>query len=76
VYYLGGSVERFLYMSKRFSLTVPDTVFEQLEALAKSQGRTTANLAAYLVEVGVRNADPLPTEKGKNISGEHDRRTA
>jgi predicted DNA-binding protein len=42
-------------MSKRFSVTVPDTVFEQLEALAKSQGRTTANLAAYLVEVGIRN---------------------
>ncbi|MBW4565718.1 MAG: hypothetical protein KME32_32480 [Mojavia pulchra JT2-VF2] len=55
-------------MTKRFSVTLPDTVFEQLEALAGNQGRTTANLAAYLIEVGVRNMklDPLPTEKGKN----------
>ncbi|WP_414546571.1 ribbon-helix-helix domain-containing protein [Nostoc sp. CCY0012] len=55
-------------MSKRFSVTLPDTVFDQLEALAENQGRTTANLAAYLIEVGVRNikVEPLPTEKEKN----------
>lgn len=55
-------------MSKRFSVTLPDTVFDQLEALADNQGRTTANLAAYLIEVGVRNmkVEPLPTERDKN----------
>ncbi|AUB43790.1 hypothetical protein IQ229_11405 [Nostoc cf. edaphicum LEGE 07299] len=55
-------------MSKRFSVTLPDTVFDQLEALAENQGRTTANLAAYLIEVGVRNikVEPLPTEREKN----------
>ncbi|MBE9202054.1 MULTISPECIES: hypothetical protein [unclassified Nodularia (in: cyanobacteria)] len=54
-------------MSKRFSVTLPDTVFEQLETLADNQGRTTANLAAYLLELGVRNMklEPLPTEKKK-----------
>ncbi|MBD2682897.1 MULTISPECIES: ribbon-helix-helix domain-containing protein [Nostoc] len=54
-------------MTKRFSVTLPDTVFDQLEALAENQGRTTANLAAYLIEVGVRNmkVEPLPTEREK-----------
>ncbi|NJM21462.1 MAG: hypothetical protein HC874_30330 [Richelia sp. SL_2_1] len=40
-------------MSKRFTVTVPDSIFEDLEALADSQGRPTANLAAFLIETGV-----------------------
>lgn len=41
-------------MSKRFSVTVPDTTFEELEKMADTQGRTTANLAAFLIESGIR----------------------
>ncbi|MFN4845887.1 MAG: ribbon-helix-helix domain-containing protein [Dolichospermum sp.] len=41
-------------MSKRFSVTVPDTIFEELEKMADTQGRTTANLAAFLIESGIR----------------------
>ena len=40
-------------MSKRFTVTLPDSVFEDLEILADTQGRPTANLAAFLIEVGI-----------------------
>jgi len=43
-----------MQMSKRFSVTLPDAVFEELEKLANEQGRTTANLAAFLVESSLR----------------------
>ncbi|AFW95935.1 ribbon-helix-helix domain-containing protein [Aphanizomenon flos-aquae] len=43
-----------MQMSKRFSVTLPDAVFEELEKLANEQGRTTANLAAFIVESGIR----------------------
>lgn len=53
-------------VSKRFTITVPDSLFEELEEWAESQGRPTANLAAFLVEVGVKNAkdkgDFVPTK--------------
>ncbi|BDA76546.1 hypothetical protein CAL7716_107120 (plasmid) [Calothrix sp. PCC 7716] len=38
---------------KKFSITVPDSVFKDLEALAEHQGRPTANLASFLVELGI-----------------------
>jgi predicted DNA-binding protein len=47
-------------MSKRTTITLPDEVFEKLEQWADRQGRPTANLAAFLVEVAVRDAE----EKG------------
>jgi predicted DNA-binding protein len=40
-------------VSKRFTVTLPDSVFENLELLAQAQGRPTANLAAFLIEVGI-----------------------
>lgn len=43
-------------MSKRVNLTLPDLVYEELEAWAEYQGRPTANLAAYLVESAIREA--------------------
>lgn len=43
-------------MSKRVYITIPDRVHQQLQELAKLQGRPTANLAAYLVEKGVETA--------------------
>ncbi|MFM5958048.1 MAG: ribbon-helix-helix domain-containing protein [Dolichospermum sp.] len=50
-------------MSKRFSVTLPDTVFEDLEKIANEQGRTTANLAAFLVESGIREFKKLELKK-------------
>jgi hypothetical protein len=37
-------------------LTLPDVVYDELEAWAEFQGRPTANLAAYLVESAIREA--------------------
>lgn len=48
-------------MSKRTTITLPDAVFEELEQWADQQGRPTANLASFLVELGVRQAK----EKGE-----------
>ncbi|NMG19750.1 ribbon-helix-helix domain-containing protein [Brasilonema bromeliae] len=41
-------------VSKRFTVTLPDSVFEDLEVLADAQGRPTANLAAFLIEIGIK----------------------
>ncbi|MFM6138718.1 MAG: ribbon-helix-helix domain-containing protein [Cuspidothrix sp.] len=43
-----------MLMSKKFSVTLPDAIFHQLEDMAQNEGRTTANLAAYLIESGIR----------------------
>ncbi len=43
-------------MSKRVFVTLPDSVFEELEQWADSQGRPTANLAAFLIETSIRQA--------------------
>ncbi len=43
-------------MSKRTTITLPDSVFEELEDWADQQGRPTANLASFLVELGIRQA--------------------
>jgi CopG-like RHH_1 or ribbon-helix-helix domain, RHH_5 len=43
-------------VSKRVNLTLPDSVFEELEAWADQQGRPTANLAAFIVESAVKQA--------------------
>ncbi|MEL6162577.1 MAG: hypothetical protein AAFY21_11200 [Cyanobacteria bacterium J06641_2] len=65
-------------MSKRFTVTVPDSIFEDLEALADSQGRPTANLAAFLIETGINQIkergdfpsrkSPLRKEKKRIVS--------
>lgn len=43
-------------VSKRVYLTLADTVYEALERWAEEQGRPVANLAAYLVERAVEQA--------------------
>ena len=47
--------------SKRVNLTLPDVVYEELEAWAEYQCRPTANLAAHLVKSANRKAK----EKGE-----------
>ena len=44
-------------MTKRVYLTLPDKVFEALEKWANDQGRPVANLAAYLVERAIEEAE-------------------
>ena len=43
-------------VSKRIYVTLPDTVHDDLEGWADYQGRPTANLASYLIELGLREA--------------------
>jgi CopG-like RHH_1 or ribbon-helix-helix domain, RHH_5 len=52
-----------LKVSKRINVTLPDSVLEDLEAWAASQGRSTANLAAFLIEMSIKlakNNDEFP----------------
>lgn len=42
--------------SKRVLVTLPDTVAADLESWAEYQGRPTANLASFLIELGLRQA--------------------
>ena len=41
-------------MSKRTTITLPDGIFDDLENWADKEGRPTANLAAFLVELAVK----------------------
>lgn len=41
-------------VSKRTTIVLPDKVYEALEEWAEGEGRPTANLAAFLVELGVK----------------------
>ena len=43
-------------VSKRIFVTLPDVIHKDLEEWAEYQGRPTANLAAYLIESGIRAA--------------------
>ncbi len=45
-------------MSKRFHVTLPDVIAAQLDKAAKEQGRSPANLAAFLIEVGLNSYQP------------------
>ena len=44
-------------VSKRINVTLPDAVAELLEKWADHEGRPTANLAAYIIETAVREAE-------------------
>jgi len=61
-----------MIVSKKFSITVPDEVFTLMEEWAEKQGRPTANLAAYLLEAGLRAAmdkqEFVPKKKSKDGS--------
>ena len=52
-------------VSKRINVTLPDAVAELLEKWADHEGRPTANLAAYIIETAVREAE----EQSKFPSG-------
>ncbi len=63
-------------MTKRVYLTLADQVYDTLERWANDQGRPVANLAAYLVERAIEDAQKevkipdIPINKqiwGKNV---------
>ena len=41
---------------KRITITLPDQIAEALEKWASQQGRPTANLASFLIEQGIVQA--------------------
>ena len=43
-------------VSKRINVTLPDSVVEELEQWADNQGRSLANLAAFLLESSLKDA--------------------
>jgi len=45
----------YQFMSKRVYITLPDKIHDLLQQQAKYQGRSTANLASYLVEKGIES---------------------
>jgi hypothetical protein len=45
-------------MSDRFTVTLPDGIGEDLQRWAESEGRAKANLAAFLLELAVRQRFP------------------
>ncbi len=44
-------------VSKRVFVTLPDLAYDQLERWADSQGRPVANLAAFLLETALNEAE-------------------
>lgn len=55
-------------MSKRVNLTLPDTVFADLEIWAKERGQAVATLVAIVVEFAIRQAKQdgeLPSHRKK-----------
>ena len=44
-------------VSKRIQVTLPDGVFQQLERWAVSDGRAIANLASFLLQKAIEDAD-------------------
>jgi hypothetical protein len=54
-------------MSKRFMVTLPDAVYKSLEDWAEAEGRPVANLAAFLIEMSIRQPDILKKPKDKNM---------
>jgi hypothetical protein len=57
-------------MAAKFSITVPDAIGEDLQRWADEEGRPRANLAAFLIELAVRQKypDKYPPERVKAVS--------
>lgn len=50
---------------KRVAVYLPDGIFENLEKHATDEGRPISNLAAFLIEVSLRELKPMKTTKNK-----------
>lgn len=49
-------IEEEELVSKRINVTLPDSVADELEDWADAQGRSIANLAAFLLEMSLKQA--------------------
>lgn len=61
-----------LTVSRRIHVTLPDSIYETLERWAEQQGRPTANLGAFLIEVAVMEAQKtgeIPPKREKHQEG-------
>ena len=61
-----------MQVSKRVTVTLPDAIFSDLEQWANSEGRPTANLAAFLIETAVKEAkeqSKIPPPKEPPLKG-------
>ena len=55
---------------KRFTVTLADSVFAELQEWADSEGRPTANLAAFLIEQAIRkHRQPKPVVSSATDEG-------
>jgi hypothetical protein len=55
------------FVSKRINVTLPDSVADELEDWANAQGRSLANLAAFLLEMALKEAKEkggIPSQGG------------
>lgn len=55
---------------KRVSITVSHAVAERLQSRSDEEGRSTSNLAAYLLEVALDALEPRPNPITKRWPGE------
>jgi metal-responsive CopG/Arc/MetJ family transcriptional regulator len=46
--------------TKRASVSLPESVFEELQAIADEQGRSLSNLVAFLVESSLARKETKP----------------
>ncbi len=56
-------------VSRKVFVTLPDLTYEELERWAALQGRPTANLATFLIEIGINAAKErgeLPPRQSTN----------
>jgi len=71
VLFKSNNERQALTVSRRIHVTLPDSIYDALERWADRQGRPTANLGAFLIEVAVMEAQktgeiPPKLEKPQN----------
>ena len=58
-------------VSKRINVTLPDSVVDELEDWANAQGRSLANLAAFLLEMALKEAKDKGEIPSQGFSSQH-----
>jgi hypothetical protein len=58
-------------VSKRINVTLPDSVADELEDWANAQGRSLANLAAFLLEIALKEAKEKGEISSQGFSVKH-----
>jgi hypothetical protein len=58
---------------RKLTVTIPDTLYRDLEEIAQSQGRSLSNLVSFLLEFGLQNWRDVNIQLGAEDS--HDLQT-